>query len=326
LRSGECWNLLRSLIVAVSFDRSENSKSLAREVLRSCTDDQRVVDWILRNDVSLLFSELTEGFSGTTGGGVEALRRAAEDAYTRAKHMADLVEAVSTLFEERGVEYAVFKTFNKARRIDVDVDVVIDRGMYWEAVRLLIRRGFKPVDDITKTYATGFMLPRNPIVLDLHTEITVLGIPYFDAKLILRNREKARHVIGGIEVETYTAKPPVDAALRIAHAVIKEVEIRIDDVTEVLNALTLNASEIEDVVNRSRSLRTSYSAFLQTLETILIDLELPRKLSETKRLKALAELTFSLGPHKVLEALTNLKYKRSAAMVGKALMRVARHP
>jgi len=326
LRSGNCWSLLRSLIVSVALDRPEHSKSLARELLGNCTDDQRVVDWTLRNDVALLFSGLTESFDGVRGEGVEALRRAAEDAYTRARHMANLVETVSATFEEGGIEYAVFKTFNRAERIDVDVDVVIDKGVYWEAVRLLTKRGFKPVDDVTKTYATGFMLPQNPIVLDLHTEITVLGLPYFEAELILRNRVKAGHVLGGIEVETYTAKPHVDAALRIAHAVIKEAEIRIDDVTEVLNALILNSSGVEDIAKKSRSLRTSYKLFLQMLETVLISLELPHKLSEVGRLKALADLVLSLGPRRVLEALTNLRYRRSAAMVGKAVIRAVKQP
>jgi len=326
LQSGSCWSLLRSLIVAVALDMPAYSRSLALEVLRNCMSDQQVVDWILRNDVALLFSELTDGFNGVTGGGVEALRRAAEDAYARAKYMAGLVEAVSAVFEEEGVEYAVFKTFNRAGRIDVDVDVVVDKEVYWNVVRLLMDKGFKPVDDLAKTYATGFMQPGNPIVLDLHTEITVLGLPYFDAELVLGNRVETRHVLGGVEVETYTVKPHVDAALRIAHAVIKEAEVRVDDVTEVLNALALNAQGVEGIVGRSRSLRASYRVFMQALEAILVDLELPRKLSEARRLEALVDLLLSLGPRRALEALGNLRYRRSAAMVGKALIHVAKQP
>jgi len=323
LQSGSCWSLLRSLVVAVALDRMAYSRSLAWEILRNSMSDQQVVDWILRNDVTLLFNELTDGFNGVTGRGIEALRRATEDAYARAKYMADLVEVISAVFEEEGVEYAVFKTFNRAGRIDVDVDVVVDKEVYWDVVRLLMDKGFKPVDDLAKTYATGFMQLGNPIVLDLHTEITMLGLPYFNAELVLGNRVKTRHVLGGAEVETYTVKPHVDAALRIAHAVIKEAEVRIDDVTEVLNALALNAPGVEDIVGRSRSLRALYRVFMQALEAILVDLELPRKLSEARRLEALADLVLSLGPRRALEAFANLRYRRSAAMVGKALIHVA---
>jgi len=325
LQSGSCWSLLRSLVVAVALDKPAYSRSLAREILRNCMSDQQVIDWILRNDVTLLFSELTDGFNGVKGKGVEALRRAAEDAYTRARYMAALVEIISTAFEEEEIEYAIFKTFNRAERIDVDVDAVIDRRMYWKAVKLLMSKGFKPVDDVAKTYATGFMLPNNPIILDLHTEITVLGIPYFEAELTLRNRAKTKHILGDIEIETYTAKPHVETALRIAHAVVKESEIKIDDVTEVLNALTLNASEVEEVVEKSRALRTSYKLFLQALETVLTSLELPHRLSEAKRLKALVDLALSLRSPKVLEAFMNLRYKRSAAMVGKAIIHAVEH-
>ena len=173
----------------------------------------------------------------------KALATDAELVYRNARYRDELLHLLVDALEEGGVDYAVFKTFNRLGIVDVDIDVIVRREAYWDTVRRLISRGFKPVDDLGKTYATGFVVRGNPIVVDLHTEVTVLGVPYVDSETLLRYRVRYRPSSSD-GTSLYVLDTPVEALVRVAHAVVKEAEIRVDDVSEVLKATEERPSEL----------------------------------------------------------------------------------
>ena len=289
-------------------------------LVEECTHREDIASWIRRNDLALLLKELTNDFQGLdTVGELEEL---AWEAWSRAESMATLIEATTKTFEKHGISYTIFKTFNRAMRIDVDVDILIPRDKYGEAVQALLDHGFKPIDSLSKTYATGFMLPQNPIILDLHTQITVLGTPYYNPQPLLQHREKKRIRLGGKNIEAYTPQPIPEAAVRIAHAVIKEAEIRIDDVTETLNTIHNHKKQLEKHLQQ-QNLTKTYQTYLNNLAQITIDnlQALPAKIPEKQRLQALLDkLRKDRRTTSLITSLTNTRYKRNAAMLGKTAL------
>ncbi len=137
---------------------------------------------------------------------------------------------VSDLLMRNNVEYVVIKTINPSRSIGVDIDVLINKRDYWRVVKLLISNGFKLIDDPRKIYEVGFLYDSNPIILDLHTDLTVGGVSYLDPKIVFSNKRTI--VYYGIEL--YVPNPEIDALIRSLHSVIKEGVLYLRDVYDLI--------------------------------------------------------------------------------------------
>ncbi len=321
MQDADPWALAASVLVHISLDRPGKAAENAKTLLAEHGGDMELASWIKANELSLLFQTLTDGFRGLDGRGVKALKRDAEETLRRARSMARLIQVFTEAFERRGIEYVIFKTFNRLMRVDVDVDVLIPKDMYLEAVKALLDAGFQPIDDLSKTYATGLMLPGNPIVLDLHTEITVLGTPYFNHQILLKEKTETSQELGGIVLTTYTPSPTAEAAVRIAHAVIKEAEIRADDISETLKTIIKTGAKLNTLIQK-QNLTLAYQTYIQILKnTVSKKLRnLPIKIPEKQRMKALIDKAKRDGLLTQLTmSLTNLRYRRSAAMVGRLI-------
>ena len=151
---------------------------------------------------------------------------------------------VSTL-DSAGIEYVVFKTLNRLGWVGVDVDVAVHRSQYWDCVEALRRGGFHSIDDLWKDYGTGFMLADNPIVVDLHTRLATLGMTYMSADPILRSRVVTSfRTYEGSSLELSIPSPVADAASRIAHSVMKEGLVTLDDVAETYGSVLESSKEV----------------------------------------------------------------------------------
>ncbi len=188
---------------------------------------------IVENDIAPLiynlFNDLIEKYSFSNKI-ISLLRNNKE----REKYRDELLVKTIDLLDSNGFDYVVFKTFNNIGTIDVDIDLMIHPWDYWDVVNILLENGFYAIDDLSKTYATGLMIHNNPIVLDLHTMLTVLGIPYVSHEHLFRGRKWVK--INSKEYGRISVKatgPISEALVRIAHAVIKEAEIKLDDVFTV---------------------------------------------------------------------------------------------
>ncbi len=312
---------LGELVLFTGLDMRRHARRRLEELLdNGCLAE--LVEWAISNDAAPLLYELGLEASTRLGGELaEKLRGAVEEALENARQMAGLIRVVDQALEARGVDYAVFKTFNRVGRIDVDVDLVVKPRDYVRAIRALRAAGLVLVDDVSKTYATGLMLPGNPIVLDLHTQLTVLGVPYLDASILFIGRERRGvELVGGVEVEAWTAAPLPDTVARIGHAVVKEAEVRLDDATETLRVV-LEKERIVAGILEKQGLSRALRAFLRALTAILATGYAPARLSRVESVAALLERIVGRGePVYFARAARNLGYARNAAHLAKMLL------
>jgi len=144
--------------------------------------------------------------------------------------------AATEAFGSAGISYAVFKTLNGFQAPGVDVDAIVRPEDFGPAVAALEARGFRLIDDPGKRYATGLALDGNPIIVDLHTDLAVLGIRYASPDLLLEGArdDTVPSAIAPEGIRVRVAPPQGDALVRMAHAVIKEGVVTLLDVAEVL--------------------------------------------------------------------------------------------
>jgi len=151
----------------------------------------------------------------------------------------ELLRRLVEVLDSEGVDYAVFKTLNRLRWVGVDVDVIIDPSSFDTCVEALLAEGFYSIDDLSKRYATGFMVRGNPIIVDLHTVLAVLGVGYMSSDLLMGGRRRIvfKPSDGSDEFPLSLVDETVDALARMAHSVLKEGTVMIGDVAEVSPAV-----------------------------------------------------------------------------------------
>ena len=159
---------------------------------------------------------------------VRQLRQAEADRDRQLKRLVDVLAG-------KGISYVVFKTFNRTGWVGVDIDVMIGKADYQTCVDSLLAAGYYSIDDLSKQYATGFMSKGNPIIVDLHTQLAVLGVSYFSSDVLLSDVREARVDVPGEGcLEFSRLGPRTEAVVRMAHAVIKEGIVTGGEIAEVL--------------------------------------------------------------------------------------------
>lgn len=311
--------LLRAVLAATSGEKSHGARLLEEVLETDPSSTQWIPEWAHRNEAEVILYALALETTSPLGGELaKHLEPLIAETIKRAKYMAELIRLMDRVLTGAGIEYTVFKTVNRLGRVDVDVDTIIHPSDYWHALRLLHRVGLRPVDDIRKTYATGLMLPGNPIVLDLHTDLTVLGIPYLDREILLHGAERVAATLPGEQVvETRIAIPLADTVARIGHALIKEAELKLDDITETLPVLTTNGDQVQRIL-RSQGIQEAHRYYLEAVRRALETAETPLRLDRATSIELLLKrLARRRQPVMLLRALGNLRYKRNAAHIGK---------
>jgi hypothetical protein len=178
------------------------------------------------------------------------------------RHRDALLRRLASVFEHVGMDYVVFKTLNRLGSVGVDVDVIIDPSSYDRCVETFLANDFFSIDDLSKKYATGFMFKGNPIIVDLHTELAVLGVRYMPSDLLLRKRRSVmfQSCDGSEQFPLNVLDETVDALVRMAHCVLKERAVTIDDVAEVSHVFSDDLGLMVSYVE-GESLRLATSIF-----------------------------------------------------------------
>ena len=332
---------LTKTLVTRDFERAGDLiESLAKSCNGGCASI--LLQYAKRNGIAHIFYEalLERGLANNKL--AKALAIDADLIYRRRKDRDELLLNLVKVLEENGFDYVVFKTFNDLGIVDVDIDFLIRPEEYWRAVNAFLREGFKPIDDLKKTYATGFMFRGNPIILDLHTEVTVLGASYIDTDKLLEHRVRIKYKTeSGDSINLYVLDTAAEALARVSHAIIKEAEIKIEDISEVLKASEKCPSKLKKLVEEEKlipalqffamkvrnelglsfqginGIRSSFA--LRALQNIahggegLPPYRLPRFVS-------IATLFYKMQRRKqvnlVLKMMNSLKYRRNAAHIG----------
>ena len=149
---------------------------------------------------------------------------------------------------------------------------MIDPTCYDRCIKSLIARGFYPIDSLSKKYATGFMMRGNPIIIDLHTEMAVLGVKYLSSDSILeRSREIKFHPCCDSDPLSINAlDPATEAIVAIAHSVIKEGTVTMEDLAKVHWALHSQPGLVERYIDEEK-LQLASSVFADTAMNTMCD-------------------------------------------------------
>lgn len=181
-------------------------------------------------------------------------------------HRDRLIEKLCPLLDDRKINYVMFKTINTSGAIGVDIDVIIEYQNFDLCVNSLLEEGFQSIDDLSKKYATGFVYGDNPIIVDLHTEVTVLGIQYLSADSLLSSKRRIAFQSDNLRepLALNVLDDVMETVVRMAHCVIKEGRITIGDMLESIEVIKSRPNSIIECANRE-GLRIAVGTFLQAL-------------------------------------------------------------
>ncbi len=171
-----------------------------------------------------------------------------------------IVMKLEKVLTDASIDHLYFKTFNRFGDVGVDIDLLIRPGSYQRCIRALRENGFYPIDDLSKTFETGFMIANNPIIVDLHTDIAIMGITYFSPDQLFRAKckTKVNIILNRKDGETSnglcldTINEEAGGALVLAHSVIKEGAIRASDLVEVYEAFRANPVEFMQIIEKEK--------------------------------------------------------------------------
>jgi len=313
-------------------------------------DDKSLANYIIeyaeRNSLAHLFHKILDEKKFVNNELTRSLNFKARFIYEYRNYFNELLQRLVEILDREGFEYIIFKTFNNLDVIDVDIDIIIHPESYWDVVKTFLNRGFKPIDDLEKTYATGFVYEKNPIIIDLHTEITVLGVPYVSRETLFKHKVKTRYkALNGDFIDIYVLDDIAEALVRIAHAIIKEAEIKIEDMSMVYKAVKESPDELLKLI-RAEELIPALTCFMRNVEdvfearfkslnedeeNILWTLSCPKseksymppyRLSRTISIVTLFHRVYKRNElHILLKAIGNLKYRRNVAHIGSLLLK-----
>jgi hypothetical protein len=179
----------------------------------------------------------------------------------------ELLWRVAHALEASGTEYTVFKTINRSGAVGVDIDVMIGLNDFETVVKGLREAGFYPIDSLSKRYATGFMAKGNPIIVDLHTELTVMGVRYLPSEFLMEKSRKVEFQSsdGSSHFPLRLPDDQRDIVARMAHCVIKEGTLSIGDIIESAQTLRDCEKPISSLL-QSANLQLVGAIFVSTME------------------------------------------------------------
>jgi hypothetical protein len=200
------------------------------------------------------------------------------------KHRDRVVIAASSTLKKEAIPYVVFKTYAPSKYVGVDVDLIVPSKYYSKSVSSLMNAGFISIDSIRKKYATGFVMDDNPIILDLHTNVTVAGISYLKTELIFRHT-----VMEDIKVKDGTSSvqfldDQLDAICRALHSLAKEAEIKLCDIFDI-SAMSRkkDLSKVLKTIDELDDIKQLAIAVFRVSSTVLMDRDFFEKLKPPHR-------------------------------------------
>jgi hypothetical protein len=189
-----------------------------------------------------------------------------------------VIKRLSELLLQSSIEHLFFKTFNPFGGVGVDVDLLIRKEDFPKSVSAIMRNGFTPIDSLSKTYATGFLLEggENPIIVDLHTDIAILGVSYLSPEILFANKIEVEIEFdfgrGSETCKLNVVNEKTAALVTIAHSIIKESSVRASNLLEVYQAYRLYGEVFSDFV-KSEHLQVAYELFMLVMQYELSDTE-----------------------------------------------------
>ena len=205
--------------------------------------------------------------------------------YNRLHRLVEVLIKISKLFDEKGINYVIFKTLRPYSEDVADIDVLnmVLRSNYRKMVEVLKESGYLLMEEGTycttfRDYKTRF---KTEVMIDVYDEISVSHLIYLD-KHKLNNYIVKKKLPVGLVVRVFG--PEAELLVTIAHSAIKENQYILAEYYATLHYLALmDQYSIERVINliRENKLVNAFRWHLTitaTLHKLTFDL-IPEKLS-----------------------------------------------
>jgi len=177
-------------------------------------------------------------------------------------HLQQIIE----LFDNHHVGYVVFKTLRPVPETPVDVDIVVEnRDEALKAIGYLKQRFHIEVWSADQ-YSIGIKIVELKEFVDFYIKPHVANLVYIDSKFITENAVPLYIDELDINMTIPIPKPEIEFCTILAHSVIKERLITLNDVLSLIAYESLSGwSNISKWISEA-SLGSSYSTFLKVLE------------------------------------------------------------
>lgn len=136
----------------------------------------------------------------------------------------DLTALVSSLLEELGIRYTIFKTLKPFLYTPADIDILLRSTRdLTKASQTLEKKGLKPLD--RDLYGLTMFSVRHNLNVDLTTEVAASSFIYLDKNLLFKHASQVK--VDGFKVQTL--KPHADLVTVAAHCMYKEQMYTLSD-------------------------------------------------------------------------------------------------
>jgi len=196
-------------------------------------------------------------------------------------HLKHVVEALDAC----RIDYVIFKTLRPVPETPVDIDVLVEsKDDAYSAITCLRRRFRVEIWDEDR-YSIGIRIPKFREYIDFYVEPHVADFVYLDSKALIRNRVCLHIDELGVEMLVPVPRPELEFCSILAHSMIKEGLVTLNDVISLITyGLLSNSDKLAQWLSKF-SLNVAYGEFFNVLEG-----DLPAKIGHGARFKVLASL------------------------------------
>jgi hypothetical protein len=183
------------------------------------------------------------------------------------------------------VDYVVFKTLRPVPETPVDIDVLVESKDEAYSAIACLKRGLRIEVWNEDYYSVGVYIPEFKEFVDFYVKPHVADVVYLDPKALIRNKVYLHVNELGVEMLVPVPMPELEFCSILAHSVVKEGLVTLNDVVSLM-AYGLLSDSVELAQWLSRfSLSIAYGEFTKVLERAL-----PARMGYRARLKVLASL------------------------------------
>uniref|UniRef100_A0A7J3YTE2 Nucleotidyltransferase family protein n=1 Tax=Ignisphaera aggregans TaxID=334771 RepID=A0A7J3YTE2_9CREN len=189
------------------------------------------------------------------------------------------------LFDKCHVDYVVFKTLRPVPETPVDIDMVVgSKDDAFKAIDCLKQKFHVEIWDVSR-YSIGIRIAELKEFVDFYIKPHVADLVYMDSKPLIENAFPLHINELGIDMRVPIPKPEIEFCTILAHSVIKERLVTLNDVLSLATYESLSGWNNIAEWLLGTSLSSSYNAFLKALKK-----PLPTKIDHEKWLVSLISI------------------------------------
>lgn len=197
---------------------------------------------------------------------------------THLKHIAETLDMCH-------INYVIFKTVRPVPETPVDIDVLVEsQDEAFNAVACLRKRFHIEIWGEDR-YSIGIRIPEFGEFVDFYVKPHVADLVYLESKALIKNRAYLHVDELGVEIIIPVPRPELEFCSILAHSVVKEGLVTLNDVISLTAYKILSDSDELAKWLSKFSLIIAYNIFIKTLEK-----EFPARINYDARFAAIVSM------------------------------------